>query len=135
MPKFASKSLKNYKELHPDLQRLLAEAIKYVDFSIICGFRSKEDQDNAYTRGTSKVQWPDSKHNSYPSEAADIVPYYKDGPHIRWNDKNGLYLFIGFIKGIAASMNINIRTGADWDGDYDTKDQSFHDLPHIELKR
>ena len=23
--------------------------------------------------------------------------------------------------------------GADWDGDFSTNDQSFHDLPHIEL--
>jgi hypothetical protein len=30
-------------------------------------------------------------------------------------------------------MGIESRMGADWDGDFDTKDQTFHDLPHFEL--
>jgi len=43
-------------------------------------------------------------------------------------------LFAGFIKGVAASMGIKLRIGADWDGDFDTNDQNFHDIVHFEIK-
>ena len=52
---------------------------------------------------------------------------------IEWENWQKNYLFAGFIKGLACSMGIKIRMGADWDGDFDTKDQKFHDLPHFEL--
>ena len=35
--------------------------------------------------------------------------------------------------GVAAVMGIPIRCGADWDGDHNLRDQTFNDLPHIEL--
>ena len=63
-----------------------------------------------------------------PSLAADVVPYPID-----WEDHQRFYMFVGIVQGIAASMNIKIRCGADWDGDMEIKDQNFHDLPHFEL--
>ena len=55
------------------------------------------------------------------------------GIPIDWNNKERFYLFAGFVKGIAAEMGIKLRLGADWDGDFTTRDQTFHDLPHFEL--
>lgn len=133
MPHFGTQSLANKATLHPDLQKLLDTAIKYVDFSIICGHRGQIAQHKAFITGKSEKDWPDSKHNTMPSEAADVMVYYPAGPHIRWNEENGLYLFVGFLKGVAALMGIKIRSGADWDGDFDTKDQTFNDLDHIEV--
>jgi len=134
MPTFSSASLKHLSTLHPDLQHLLTVAINYVDFTIICGHRSKADQDKAYAKGRSKVRWPNSKHNHLPSLAADVMLYFKTPPHIRWDDTQSQLLFIGFLKGLATGLGIDLRVGADWNGDFDTTNQSFTDLPHIELK-
>lgn len=57
------------------------------DFIVTCGHRGKEDQEEAFNSGASKVHFPNSRHNSYPSEAVDIVPYWKDEPHVRWGSK------------------------------------------------
>ena len=34
----------------------------------------------------------------------------------------------------AKEMGIDIRCGADWDGDNRTKNQTFHDIVHFELR-
>lgn len=134
MPKFGKQSQDILFQLHPNLQCLLNEAIKYVDIHLLCGYRGEKEQNEAVASGTSEKQWPNSKHNRIPSHAVDLVPYYPTGPHIRWTEKEGMYLLVGFLKGLAVSMGIKIRSGADWDGDYDTKDQKLNDLPHIELE-
>jgi len=128
MPRYSKRSKERLATCHEDLQRLFNEVIKHYDCSIICGSRSKEDQEKAYRQGSSKVVWPNSKHNSTPSLAVDVAPY-----PIEWYELNRFYMFIGIVRGIAAMMGINIRCGADWDGDMDVKDQNFHDLPHFEL--
>jgi len=132
MPKFSDISKQRISTLHSKLQTLMYEVINYQDFSVICGYRGKEDQDKAVAEGKSKTPWPKSKHNHYPSLAVDIMPYYPKG--IRWTDKEGLYFFIGRIQGIADMLGISIRLGIDWNGDYDMHNDSFVDGPHIELK-
>lgn len=128
MPKFGKRSRANLATCHPDLQRLFNEVINHYDCSILCGHRSEEKQDEAYREGKSTVQWPNSKHNVYPSIAVDVAPYPID-----WEELRRFYMFVGIVRGVAAAMGINIRCGADWDGDMEVKDQNFHDLPHVEL--
>lgn len=130
MPSFGIASKANLSSCHPDLQRLLNEAIKHVDFSVTCGHRGKADQDAAVIAGNSTVNWPNSKHNSLPSLAADIAPYHNG---IKWDDVEGFTLLSGIIKGIAIMMGIKIRLGSDWDGDLEVKEHTFKDRPHIEL--
>lgn len=131
MPKYSQRSKDILATCHPDIQRLLNEAIKYIDLTIICGHRGKEAQDKAVAEGKSKTPWPTSKHNSIPSLAVDLMPYYPGG--IRWSDKEGIYFCMGFLKGLAVKMGIAIRLGIDWDGDNDMHDQTFIDGPHLEL--
>ena len=128
MYKYGAASLERRATLHPDLQRLLDEVLKYFDFTIICGHRDMAAQNKAFVEGKSKARWPESKHNTYPSQAVDVMPYPID-----WEDTRRIYMFVGIVRGIAATMNIPIRVGADWDGDMEVKDQNFHDLPHFEL--
>lgn len=125
---FSKRSSGRLEECHPDLQKLFFEVIKHVDCTVICGFRNEADQMEAFRAGKSRVTFPNSKHNLLPSMAVDVVPFPID-----WSDLKRFYMFVGFVRGIAKSMNINIRCGADWDGDFDIKDQNFHDLPHFEL--
>ena len=128
MYKFGSRSRKNLDQCHPKLQEIAEEAIKLVDFSVICGHRSEAEQNAAYESGNSKLRWPQSKHNKKPSRAMDIIPYPVD-----WHDIKRFAHMVGIIKGIAHSKGIKIRSGADWDMDGDITDHKFMDWPHIEL--
>ncbi len=128
MPKFGEKSRVNLNGADPQLQALFNEVVKIYDCSILCGFRGKEEQQEAYKTRKSKVQFPHSKHNQFPSQAVDVAPYPID-----WQDTIRFYHFGGYVKGVADMMGVKIRWGGDWDGDLDLKDQSFDDLPHFEL--
>lgn len=128
MPKFGKTSRKRLESCHPDLQRLFNEVIKHFDCTVLCGERTKEEQDEAYRTGMSTVKYPNSKHNNSPSTAVDVAPY-----PIAWKDTDRFYYFAGIVKGIAFGMGINIRWGGDWDSDTDLHDQIFMDLPHYEV--
>lgn len=133
MPKFSNRSKANLATCHSDLQRLFNEVIKFYDCTILCGYRNKEDQNKAYHEGRSTLRYPHSKHNSMPSLAVDVAPYFKDKPHIRWDDSESFYHFIGYVEAVADQLGINIRSGGDWDEDHDFHDQTFFDLVHFEL--
>lgn len=122
MYSFSPASRKNLDECHPDLQMIMHRAIEIVDFSIICGHRNKEDQNAAYDAGTSKLKWPGSSHNIFPSNACDAIPYPVD-----WDDKTGFYFLAGVITACADQFGIPIV----WGGTY----ENFFDGPHYELKK
>lgn len=110
------------------LQLVLNAAIKYMDFSILEGHRGKAEQDEAYRTGKSKVRFPNGKHNQVPSHAVDIAPYPLD-----WSDTERFVYFAGFIMGVAASHDVRLRWGGDWDRDTEVEDETFRDLGHFEL--
>ena len=128
MPKFGSRSKKNLKTCHEDLQDLFNEVIKHVDCSVIEGHRNGLRQDKLFDEGKTKVKYPNGRHNANPSNAADVVPYPID-----WNDRERFHLFAGFVLGIAKSMEINIRWGGDWNMNFEVDDNQFDDFPHFEL--
>jgi hypothetical protein len=129
MPSFGIESQANRDSCHPDLIRLANEVIKYIDHTITCGHRGQEAQHKAFVEGNSKLDWPNGNHNNLPSTAMDIAPY-----PINWNDNEAFTLLAGAYFGIACTMGIKLRIGADWDGDFNTLEHSFKDRPHIELK-
>ena len=131
MYKFGKASQTRLDTCDTRIQDILNEAIKHLDFSVICGHRNESDQNFAYARGNSKLKFPQSKHNSFPSRAVDIAPF-----PIKWNGTNArerFHYLAGMITMIAESKNIKIRWGGDWDSDGDIMDNSFDDLPHFEL--
>jgi peptidoglycan LD-endopeptidase CwlK len=128
MPVFGATSKANLATCHPDLQHVLNEAIKHVDFSVTCGYRGQVEQDKAFAEGKSKLKYPNGEHNKIPSNAVDVAPY-----PINWNDAEAFTLLSGVIYGIACMMGIKLRLGADWDGDFNTLEHKFKDRPHIEL--
>jgi len=105
-----------------------AIATSPMDFSIICGHRGKADQDKAVKDGTSKVQWPHSKHNSWPSMAFDAVPYPLD-----WDDLDSFKALGEHIKATWSSMDEKDKLNHDlvWGGDW----KNFKDYPHFEIVR
>ena len=131
MPSFGSGSTSNLRTLDPKLQRVLERAIKDgPDFSIICGHRTEEAQKAAYDAGNSKKQFPDSKHNSNPSRAVDIVPY---GGNDVWGDHIRFGLLAGWIMKCAEEEGVKIRWGGDWHQNWRATTSSFFDGGHLEL--
>lgn len=130
MPKFSNRSQDRLSQCHPLLQELFNYIIQYFDCTIITGHRGREEQNDKFNRGLSKVKWPNSKHNTYPSRAVDAAPFI-DG-QVSW-DSEQCYYFSGFVMGVAKAKGINIRSGSDWDRDNNISDQSFNDLVHFEL--
>ena len=127
MPKFSKTSLERLSSCDIRLQNLFHEIIKYQDCTIIEGYRGKEVQNHFFAKGTSKLKWPDSNHNKYPSRAVDVIAY-----PIQW--ENGLRnaMFAGLVLGIAFKMGIPIRAGIDWNQNFDPTD-NWNDVPHFEL--
>ena len=137
MPKFSDRSIDNLSTCNIDLILLFTEVIQYYDCSVVYGFRDKKTQDRLYDEGKSMVKFPGSKHNHYPSSGVDVQPYPID---IKLLDEHDLkewgrfYNFIGYVRGFAQKMGIEVRTGSDWDGDFNLKDQNFDDLWHWEVE-
>ena len=112
------------------LQIILTEALQVMDHSVICGYRTQEEQLALFLEKKTKVRL--GKHNSTPSLAVDVIPYpIKED----WNDdRDRIILFAGIVLGIAHKNKVRIRWGGDWDSDRDMSDQTFNDLVHFEVE-
>lgn len=129
MPRFSARSLQNLDTCHRDLQQVFNEVVLHIDCTILEGHRGEAEQNEAVRKGTSQIKWPDGMHNKSPSRAVDVAPWPID-----WENRRRFTLFAGFVLGIAATMDIKLRWGGDWNQNWDPTDQRFHDLPHFELK-
>lgn len=132
MPTFGANSQKVLSTCSLLLQEVANEAIKIFDFSVVCGTRGKEDQENACASGKSKVHYPNSKHNSNPSLAMDLCPY-RDGA-LQWKDTKAFIHLAGIIKAVAFEKGIKVRWGGDFNRNNNFSDDSFVDMPHFELE-
>lgn len=128
MPQFSKLSAQRLSTCDERLQRLLREAIQRVDFTVLCGHRERDEQDDAFRRGASTKRWPMSKHNRMPSVAVDIAPYPVD-----WKDTARFARLAGYIERIAHEQGVSIRWGGDWDQDGRTNDERLIDMPHLEI--
>jgi len=125
MYKFGRRSRERLKGVDVRLVNVLNELIKMMDVTIIEGLRSAERQKELLAKGATKVKY--SKHME--GKAVDLSPYPID-----WENRDGFYYMGGMIRGIAKQMGVNVRFGGDWDSDGDTKDNSFDDLVHVEIR-
>jgi len=65
------------------------EAIRFIDFTVVCGHRSDDEQDELYAQGRTAPgriithkRGGESIHNTYPSRALDFAPYPIDWSNI-----------------------------------------------------
>ena len=121
---FGKSSKKRLATLHPDLQKVLNEVIKIYDISIICGHRKERAQNKAFEDDKSTKKWPNSRHNSLPSEAVDIAPWNKG---IDWDNVEEFFYMAGIVMMVAENLGIKLF----WGGRF----KSIKDCPHFQLKR
>lgn len=154
MFRFSTRSRNNLNTCHPDLQKVADEAINYYDFSVVFGHRGEEQQNEFFKNGTSKLRFPNSKHNKVPSLAFDLYPWHSkygsltEDPEVvdkimrmTGCTKSRALAFIreeycmqaAVVMLCAKQQGIVLRWGGDWNQDLDRLDQTFHDLAHFEL--
>jgi len=128
MAKFGVISKKRLETCDDRLQKICNDVIKLYDFTVLEGHRDEREQNDLFAQGRSKVEWPNSKHNSNPSKAVDLAPWPID-----WNNRERFFLLAGLMAATAESHGVKIRWGGAWKGLGNTKDQTFWDLPHFEI--
>ena len=132
MPTFGPRSRAQLDTVHPLLQRLFAEVIRYRDCVVLEGYRSPERQEELFAKGLTQKRTL-GKHNRKPAEAVDAMPWFATEPHVRWNDTRATYAFGGFVLGVAEKLGVRVRWGADWDADQEYDDHTLVDAPHFEI--
>lgn len=127
--------------VHDDLIRVVFRAIELskVDFKVICGVRTPEEQAVLYAKGRTKpgpkVTWTmKSNHFVNPrtgkGHAVDLLvaPYdWAEGP--QWKQ------MADAMFAAAKELGIKIRWGRDWDQDGIIGEKAETDGPHFELVR
>jgi len=129
---FGKRSRSNLSQLSYNLQKVARTALQLdlMDFAITCSFRGEMEQNEFFRRGKSKVEWPNSKHNKWPAEAMDLVPYV--GGKISWNKFHCCCLAY-MILTVGKMLEVDLRWGGNWDMDGEPiTDQDFQDLVHFE---
>lgn len=120
--KLSNRSIEKMTGVHPDLVRVVNEAIKItpIDFGITCGLRTIAQQ--RVLVATGKSQTLNSRHLT--GHAVDVVAMI-DGK-ASWEMKDYKTIALAF-KRAAKSLGIPIKWGGDFLG--------FPDGPHFELDR
>lgn len=128
MPNFSEKSLAKLTTCDAPLQSVFRRVVLDFDCTVIEGHRNKERQNKMVEDGKSQVRWPNSKHNTVPSVAADVAAY-----PIVWGDRERQTYFAGYVLATARAMGVILRWGGDWNRDTEVRDNKFDDLVHFEI--
>lgn len=118
--KFSQRSLKNLKNIHPDLVRVMQRALSItnIDFMVIEGVRTLERQTELKARGASKTL--NSRHLT--GHAVDIVPIING--EISWHNADHVALS-HYVKQAAKLEGVPLEWGGDW--------KNFFDGAHYQL--
>jgi len=143
MPTFSKRSLDALKGVHPNLVKLITEAIKDtpVDFTVVFGVRTAEEQNAIYKsnpKATTKDGYIKKSNHQVKADgyghAVDIYPYYYGKVQSSTEGMTGRQaaelnekqrLLANHIAAKAKSLGIKIIRGIDWKKPYDP--------PHFEL--
>lgn len=131
---WGARSQRRLSTCHADIQRVLTAALSHPDcphdMTIIYGHRTHEEQAALYAKGrtapgpkVTNARPGQSRHNSWPSEAVDVVPYVNGAPSWDWDH---ITPCAEHIKRVAAGMDVPLTWGGDW---------RMRDGAHFELPR
>lgn len=131
--KLGKTSIARLKGVDETLVNIVKRAIEIseVDFSVLEGVRTLERQRELYAQGRTApgkiVTWTmKSKH--IDGKAVDLVPYPLD-----WNDLSKFDKIRNAMFQAAKEQDVNLRWGADWNGNGEYREKGEYDSPHFEL--
>lgn len=135
---FSKHSLEQLATVDCRLREVVEKALSYdlIDFRVLEGARTDDVQRRYVREGVSRVlPGPNAKHTVGPAsgrrkaEAVDLLPVAP----IDWDDRERFALLAGLMFAAAHELGASIRWGGDWDGDTQTRDETFRDSGHFEL--
>jgi peptidoglycan L-alanyl-D-glutamate endopeptidase CwlK len=138
MPDLSDKSSLILSTCHPDIVKIIRTVVRGHDLKVIYGHRTEQEQRALYAQGRTEPgkivthkDWPNSKHNTSPSIAIDILPYpFKERD---WKALSRFYYLAGHMKMTAFLFDIPLIWGGDWNNNNDFEDEQFRDFMHFEL--
>jgi peptidoglycan L-alanyl-D-glutamate endopeptidase CwlK len=129
MPTFGLESEHMLLGVHPSLVQVCRAAIQIMDFKVIDGVRTVEEQTINVARGKSQTM--NSKHliqlDGF-SHAVDLAPWPVD-----WQDEEAFIFLGGVMIACATQLGTVLRYGGDWNSDRRMRDEHFRDYGHFEL--
>lgn len=131
--KLGKTSLARLKGVDETLVNVVKRAIEIseVDFTVLEGVRTLERQRDLYAQGRTApgkiVTWT-MKSRHIEGKAVDLVPYPLD-----WNDLDKFNKIKDAMFQAAKELDVNLRWGADWDGDGNYREKGEYDSPHFEI--
>lgn len=113
--------------VHVLIQELNTYPPKYFyDITVLCGHRGELEQNKAFENKTSKLKFPYSKHNIFPSHAVDLAPYPIDWT--LWEKDPRPLIELGSIGKIIINR-LRLQSRIIWGGSW----ANGWDKPHWEL--
>lgn len=131
--KLGKTSLSRLQGVDETLVNVVKRAIEIseVDFTVMEGVRTLERQRELYAQGRTApgkiVTWT-MKSRHIEGKAVDLVPYPLD-----WNDLEKFNKIKDAMFQAARELDVNLRWGADWDGDGHYREKGEYDSPHFEI--
>jgi peptidoglycan L-alanyl-D-glutamate endopeptidase CwlK len=118
----AERTQKNLRGVHPDLVKVINEALKTTTtpFIVTEGLRTATRQKELVAAGASKTL--NSRHLT--GHAVDIVPVING--KVCWKTP-AFKAPLDAIRAAAKKLKVNVEFGADW--------RTFKDYPHVQLSR
>ncbi len=95
--------------------KLWMEVIKYLDCTILWGYRNEEEQNALYnaTPRKSSLVFPESSHNIMPSLGCDVQPFPLKSKDV---DNRELFMFFrGQVDMVARQLGIYLKPAIVWD--------------------
>lgn len=122
-------------KVDPKVIKLVERALELtvVDFGIayMGGWREAAEQFKLFEQGFSTKDGTKKKSKHQLGLAIDFLPYVNGQVDM---NRHNYYLIITSFFIAAKELEYKIRSGSNWDSDNEfTTDQTFNDLPHIEL--
>lgn len=99
------------------------------DCSIVCGHRNEAEQTLAFSSGVSKAQWGQSKHNSMPSMAVDVIPWPE-----QYTSQDAFKELAEIVFDEAIKLGIRVKWGGFFRSMSHRLVEKDGDKPHFELR-
>jgi hypothetical protein len=98
--------------------------------TIVTGHRDMADQNKAFNAGKSQLRFPNSRHNSHPSEAFDIIPYPSgwSASYEEWFELATYVLRAGL------QLGVDLEWGGHWKN-FTGKGDKDRDWAHFEISQ